>query len=57
MSDTDVSSVMQDPDFAAFIDNAAEDPDAVSEESLRELFRNIEGMTIELADEIKVTIE
>lgn len=57
MSDTDVSAVMRDPDFAAFMDNSADNPDTVSEESLRELFRNIEGMTIELADEVKVTID
>jgi len=57
MSDTDVSAVMKDPDFAAFIDKAAESPDAVSEDLFRELFQNIEGMTIELADEVKVTIE
>ena len=57
MSDTDVSAVMRDPDFAAFIDSAADNPDAVSEESLRDLFRNIEGMTIELADEVKVTMD
>ncbi len=54
ISDTEVSKVMQDPDFARFIDQAAEDPESVTEESLKDLFQNIEAMTIELEDQVTI---
>ena len=54
MSDAEISKVMQDPDFIAFIDKVVEDPDAVTDKSVKELFGKIEAMTIELSDEITV---
>lgn len=54
MSDAELSKVMQDPDFIDFIDKIVEDPDAMTDESVKELFGKIEAMTIELSDEIMV---
>lgn len=57
MSDAEVSKVLQDPDFGTFVDAAIEDPEGVDREGVKELFRNIEGMTIELADEVTVRFQ
>lgn len=54
MTDAEISKVMQDPDFVSFLDKVVEDPDSVTDDSIRELFGKIEGMTIELSDEITV---
>lgn len=54
MSDAEISKVLQDPDFVSFIDTVVDDPEAITEESVRELFGKIEAMTIELEDEIIV---
>ncbi len=54
MTDAEISKVMQDPDFISFIDKVVDDPDSVSDDSIRTLFKNIEAMTIELADEVTV---
>jgi hypothetical protein len=54
MSDAEISKVMQDPDFIAFIDKVVEDPDTVTDKAVKELFGKIEAMTIELSDEITV---
>lgn len=55
MSDAEVSKVMQDPDFAAFLDKVAEEPDFLTEESVKELFGKLEAMTVELSE--KVTLQ
>lgn len=57
LSDADVPQVMQDPDFAAFVDEAAENPESVTAESVKELFKKIEAMTIELQEEVTVEFE
>lgn len=54
MTDAELSKVMRDPDFAEFIDRAAEDPSLVTDESIRELYGKLEAMTIEMADEIEI---
>jgi hypothetical protein len=57
LSDADVAKVMNDPDFGAFIDKAAADPEIVTVESVKELFSKLEGMTVETADEITVKLK
>ena len=57
LSDADVSQIMQDPDFAEFIDVAAENPESVTPDSVKELFKKIEAMTIELQEEVTVEFE
>lgn len=54
MSDAEISKVLQDPDFGVFVDAAMENPEGVDIDGVKELFRNVEGMTIELADEVTV---
>lgn len=57
MSDAEIAKVLQDPDFGAFIDEAMEKPDGVDLDGVKELFRKIEGMTVELADEVTVQLK
>lgn len=57
LSDADVPQIMQDPDFADFVDEAAENPEGVTTESIKELFSEIEAMTIELQEEVTVKFE
>ncbi|MCB5290531.1 hypothetical protein LG954_10535, partial [Bifidobacterium longum subsp. infantis] len=45
MSDVEISKVLQDPDFGVFVDEAMEDPEGVDMKGVKELFRNIEGIT------------
>ena len=54
LSDADIAKVLPDPDFGAFIDKAAEHPEGVTAESVKALFKSIEAMTIESADQITV---
>lgn len=54
MSDAEISKVLQDPDFGEFVDGVMENADGVALEGIKELFRKIEGMTVELADEVTV---
>lgn len=54
MSDAEISKVMQDPDFVAFIDKMVDEPEAVTEKAVKELLGNIEAMTIEMADEVTI---
>lgn len=57
LSDADISKVLPDPDFGAFIDKAAENPAGVTPESVKALFKKIEAMTIESADQITVKLK
>lgn len=57
LSDADVPQIMQDPDFADFVDQASENPESVTTDSVKELFSNIEAMTIELQEEVTVEFE
>ncbi|MEX2577614.1 MAG: hypothetical protein WD342_01040 [Verrucomicrobiales bacterium] len=54
LSDADVSQVMQDPDFAEFIDQTVENPEAVTEEAVKELYDDLEAMTIEMSEKVTV---
>ncbi|MEM6279509.1 MAG: hypothetical protein AAF733_08530 [Verrucomicrobiota bacterium] len=54
LSDAEISKVMSDPDFQKFVDEAIENPEAVNLDGVKEMFSKIEGMTVELADEITV---
>ncbi|MEM7601563.1 MAG: hypothetical protein AAF357_09130, partial [Verrucomicrobiota bacterium] len=54
MSDAEISKVLTDSDFGEFVDQAMENPDGIDLAEVKELFRKIEGMTVELADEIAV---
>lgn len=54
MSDAEISKVLQDPDFGEFVDGVMDEPDDIELEGIKELFRKIEGMTVELADEVTV---
>lgn len=57
LSDADVSKVMLDPDFGAFVDKAAENPEAVTEESVKKLFADLEAMTVDTSSEITLKFE
>ena len=57
LSDADIAKVLPDPDFGAFIDKAAEHPEGVTAQSVKALFKNIEAMTIEGADQITVKLK
>ncbi|MDA7921958.1 hypothetical protein N9B73_09395, partial [Verrucomicrobiales bacterium] len=57
LSDADISKVMKDPDFGAFLDSTVEDPKAATPEKINELFKEIEAMTIELSEEITVKLK
>lgn len=57
LSDADVGKLLNDPDLGAFADKAAADPENVSEESVRELFGKLDGLTIETADEFTVKLK
>ncbi|MDA8908998.1 MAG: hypothetical protein P1U81_14340 [Verrucomicrobiales bacterium] len=57
LSDAEISKVLKDPDFGAFVDEAMEDPEGVDLEKVKELFRKIEGMTVELAEEVTVRFQ
>lgn len=57
LSDADVAKIMNDPDFGEFIDKAAVDPKIVTVDSVKELFKKLEGMTVETADEITVKLK
>ncbi len=57
LSDADISKVMTDPDFGAFLDRSIDEPDVVSPENVKELFKKIEAMTIELSEEITVKLK
>ncbi len=57
LSDADIAKVMQDPDFGAFLDSSVEDPDVVTPENVKALFKEIEAMTIELSEEITVKLK
>lgn len=57
ISDADIAKVMADPDFSAFIDKAAADPDAVTKESMTELIGKIEGMTVETKETVTVKLK
>ncbi len=57
MNDAEISKVLQDPDFGSFVDEAIENPEGVDLEGVKELFRKIEGMTVELADEVTVRFQ
>ncbi|MDF1826366.1 MAG: hypothetical protein P1U68_17095 [Verrucomicrobiales bacterium] len=54
MSDAEISKVLQDPDFGEFVDEAMGNPEGIELDGIKELFRKIEGMTVELADEVTV---
>lgn len=57
ISDVDVSKMMSDPDFAAFVDKAAADPKSVTRESTRELAGKIEAMTVETKETFTVKLK
>ncbi len=57
LTDADVSGVLNDTDFGEFIDKGAENPEGVTAESVKELFKKLEAMTIESADEITVKLK
>lgn len=57
LSDADIPKVMQDPDFGAFLDRSVEDPESVTPQDVKELFKEIEAMTIELSEEITVKLK
>jgi len=55
MSDADVDKVFRDPEFISFVKRAAEDPESVRGEEVKDLFEDVEAMTMEPADEVTVT--
>jgi len=57
LSDADVAGVLNDPDFGEFIDKGTENPEGVTAESVKALFKKLEAMTIESADEITVKLK
>lgn len=57
MSDAEISKVLRDPDFGAFVDTAMENPEDVDMEAVKELFQKLEGMTVEPADEVTVRFQ
>lgn len=57
LSDADIPKVMQDPDFGAFLDRSVENPESVTPEDVKELFKEIEAMTVELSEEITVKLK
>lgn len=54
MSDAEISKVLRDPDFLEYVDESTENPEGIDLEGVKELFSKIEGMTVELAEEITV---
>ncbi|NNE91310.1 MAG: hypothetical protein HKN23_06655 [Verrucomicrobiales bacterium] len=54
MSDIDFVKMITDPDFAAFVDEAAENPDSVTEESTKAVMEKIEGARVEMQEEVTV---
>lgn len=57
ISDADVSKMMADPDFAAFVDKAAADPKSITKESAKELVGKIEAMTVETKETFTVKLK
>ena len=57
LSDADIAKVLPDPDFGEFIDKAAENQAGVTPESVKALFKKIEAMTIESADQFTVKLK
>lgn len=57
LSDADIAGVLNDPDFGAFIDKGAEAPEGVTADSVKALFKKLEAMTVESADEITVKLK
>jgi len=57
LSDADVAGVLNDPDFGEFIDKGAENPKGVTAESVKALFKKLEAMTVESANEITVKLK
>ncbi len=57
LSDADIAGVLNDPDFGAFIDKGAETPEEVTADSVKALFKKLEAMTVESADEITVKLK
>ncbi len=57
LSDADLSKVLLDPDFGAFVDRVTADPSAATPEAYRETIGKIEALTVESKDEIKVKLK
>jgi len=57
LSDADIAGVLKDPDFGEFIDKGAETPEGVTADSVKALFKKLEAMTVESADEITVKLK
>lgn len=57
LSDADIAGVLNDADFGEFIDKGAENPEGVTAESVKALFKKLEAMTVESADEITVKLK
>ncbi|MBP6600899.1 MAG: hypothetical protein KA250_03790 [Verrucomicrobiales bacterium] len=57
LSDADISKMLVDPDFGAFVDQVTENPEAVTPAAVKELFPKIEAMTIESSDQFTVKLK
>ena len=57
ISDIDVGKMLADPEFLAFVDNAAANPDSVTEESTKALVPQIESMKAEMQEKVTVKFQ
>ncbi len=57
INDVDVSKMIADPDFSAYVDTVAADPKAVTKESALELMGKIEAMTVETKERFTVKLK
>jgi len=57
LSDADISKMLVDPDFGAFVDQIAENPEAVTPEAVKELFPKVEAMTMESSEQFTVKLK
>jgi hypothetical protein len=57
ISDVDLPKLMLDPDFGAFMDKVAANPEAATPEALRELSGKLEAMTVETKESFTVKLK
>ncbi|MDB4617450.1 hypothetical protein OAE25_02190 [Verrucomicrobiales bacterium] len=54
LMDVEVSKMLADPEFLAFVDKSAEEPESVTEEEVKALLPQVEAMKAEIKEEVTV---
>lgn len=57
LNEADLSEMLLDPDFGAFLDRVVADPAAATPEAYHELIGKVEALTIESKDEVRVKLK